>query len=97
MATFNHKQAQQVVKKFFGSKGVAVAVTREAEPFRLGIQGDFAVDVKARGNSWDEAVRKLQEQQARELEAWKVQRRRRIERAKVKAVAASVGVQIETV
>ena len=97
MATFNQKQAQQVVKKFFGSRGVAVAVTRQSEPFRLGIQGPYAVDVKARGNSWDEAVRKLEEQQARELQDWKAARRARIERAKVRKVAASVGVQIETV
>jgi len=83
------KEASREAKRVLGHLGVAVLVLRAEAPCRVGIQGEYGLDIRGRGNSWAEA---FEDVRARERQDWH-ERQRRIVQVKARRLEQAQAVQ----
>lgn len=55
--SMTEKKAAKFAKKYYGPLAGVECRARESFPFCVGIKGPFALDIRGRGNSWEEAFR----------------------------------------
>jgi hypothetical protein len=61
------KEAAREAKRILGSAGVVDVVLRGFKPFKIGLQGPFAVDWRGQGDSWAEAFQAVRDAEEKQL------------------------------